>query len=81
MDQSATEQPVPLPPLHGGRVKDELVHHPLVAERGDGNQGADDDDDEGDGDLHQFIFFSEGFGVRIPLFMLLRNLAQSKKRY
>ena len=46
MDQSTTKEPVPLPSFDSGRVEDQLLRHPRVAECRKGDQGGQDDDDE-----------------------------------
>ena len=46
MYQSAAEETIPLTPVYGWWIKDQVVDDPVVIETADGNDGRNDDDDK-----------------------------------
>src|SRR5688500_7748481 len=52
MDKAVRNEPVYLSPPDGGRIKDQIVDHSLIAESSNRNKTGDYYDDEGDCELH-----------------------------
>lgn len=56
MQQSAAKETIPLPPLHSGRIKDQVIHDLIVAESCKGDKTRNNDDYDRRGYFHEIDF-------------------------